>query len=190
MPDPKTATPGVPSPRDALGQCHQCFGHMLDRLEALARLLADGEPESAEADEPSIAQALVADLDEALSVHTLDEERDVFPALLTAADSPSRRAQAFELVSSLLVEHRELAELWHALRVPLLALGSGVSVDFPGGTAADFLVRARSHLDREKVELAELMGVLDPATSREISLSLVSRHEGACPRFQDCPRKS
>ncbi len=63
-------------------------------------------------------------------MHVSDEEKDVFPALLAAADSPARRAQAFELVSRLLVEHRELAELWHALRVALQPSGPA-AVELP-----------------------------------------------------------
>ncbi len=187
MPDPQDAPPGAPSPREALGQCHQCIARMLDRLDALAGVLAAGGGAPIV---PANVRALVAELDEALAVHTADEETDVFPALLASADSPARRAQAFELVSFLLVEHRELAELWHALRVPLLALGGGVAVAFPGGTAADFLLRARGHLARETGELAELMGVLDPRRSREIGVSLAARHDAACPRFRDCPKKT
>lgn len=186
MQDPKAAPPEAPSPREALGQCYRCIAGILDRLDSLAGILAANGPS---ADLLPHARTLVAELDEALAVHTADEETDVFPAILAAADSPARRAQAFELVSSLLVEHRELAELWHALRVPLLALGGGVAVDFPGGTAGDFLVRARRHLEREDVELAELMGVLDPARSREIAISLAHRHGEACPPFRECPSK-
>jgi hypothetical protein len=166
----------TPSPREALGLCHRCIAGMLDRVEALAAELAEGS-------------ALVSEIDEALNVHVTDEESDVFPAVLAAADSPARRAQAFSLVSSLLVEHRELAELWHALRIAFLALGGGVSVAFPGGTAADFLVRARAHLEREDLELGDLMGIVDRGRSREIAIAIANRHDEACPGLRNCPRK-
>jgi len=158
---------------------------MLGRLEALVEEVA--APGAGGATASDSARALVAEIDEAFKVHVDDEEADIFPALLAASDSPARRAQAFELVSSLLVEHRELAELWHALRIPLLAIGAGVTVAFPAGTAAAFLVRLRAHLDREDVELAELMGVLDPSRSRLIAVSIAHRHDEACPRVRDCP---
>jgi hypothetical protein len=189
MQDPQTDTTGAPSPREALGLCHRCVAGMLDRLDSLAASLAAAAPGAAPADLTDLARALVAEIDEALNVHMVDEEADIFPALLAAADSPARRAQAFELVSSLLVEHRELAELWHALRIALLALGSGVAVAFPGGTAADFLVRMRGHLEREDLELAELMGVLDPSRSRQIAVAIAHRHDEACPRVRNCPLK-
>ena len=190
MQEPQTEPTGAPSPREALGQCHLCIAVMLDRLEALAAELAGPLPGATPDGLPDRARALVAEIDEALGVHMADEETDVFPAVLAAADSPARRAQAFELVSSLLVEHRELAELWHALRIPLLALGSGVTVAFPGGTAADFLVLVRRHLEREGIELAEIVGVIDPARAQEIAVAIAHRHGEACPRARNCPLKS
>ena len=187
MPDPQTDPNGAPSPREAMGLCHRCVEGMLSRLEALAASLAPGAAPAG--DLPDRARTLVAEIDEALNVHVIDEEADIFPAVLAAADSPARRAQAFELVSSLLVEHRELAELWHALRIPLLALGAGVGVAFPGGTAAGFLVRMRAHLEREDIELAELMGVLDSERTRQVGAAIAHRHDEACPRVRNCPLK-
>lgn len=184
MPETQTETPGAPSPREALGQCHRCIAGMLDRLEALAGELAAPAHDPGRADR---ARALVAEIDEALGVHLVDEEAEVFPAVLAAAESPARRAQAFELVSSLLVEHREIAELWHALRIALLALGTGVELAFPGGTAADFLVRFRSHLARETVELDDLMGRVGSERSREMGSAMANRHEDACIRVRNCP---
>ncbi len=189
MQERQTETGGAPSSREALGQCRRCVAAMLDRLEELAGdLLALAQapaPEHAER-----ARALVGELDEALNLHVADEEKDVFPAVLAAADSPARRAQAFELVSSLLVEHRELAELWHALRVTLLAVAGGVSAALPGGTTADFLVRMRAHLDREESELIVVMGMIDSAPSQEIAVSIAKRHDEVCPRILNCPRKA
>jgi hypothetical protein len=188
MPDPQSEQTGVTSPRDSLGQCHRCIAGLLDRLEALASELA-AVPTPPPAGLSGRAGALVAEIDEAINVHVVDEETDIFPAVLAASDSPAHRGQSFELVSSLLVEHRELAELWHALRIPLLALAGGVLVAFPGGTSADFLARMRRHLERESVELAELMGTVDPSRSKAIAISIAHRHDEACPRVKNCPLK-
>jgi len=189
MPDPQKEPNGTPSPRAALGLCHRCIAGMLGRLEALAAELAVPAPGAPDAGLVDRARTLVAEIDEAFRVHMDDEEADIFPALLAACDSPARRAQAFELVSQLLIEHRELAELWHALRIPLLALGGGVAVAFPGETAADFLGRLRAHLEREEGELADLMGVIDASRSQTIAVSIAHRHEEACPRVGRCPHK-
>lgn len=189
MADPQTEPNGTPTPRAAMGLCHRCIAGMLGRLDALAAELAAPAPGAADAGQADRARVLVAEIDEALRVHVDDEEADIFPALLAACDAPARRAQAFELVSQLLVEHRELAELWHALRIPLLALGGGVAMAFPGGTAADFLLRMHAHLAREDAELADLMGVIEESKSRTIAVSIAHRHEEACPRVGRCPLK-
>ena len=176
---------GAPTLLEGLGQCRRCIEGMLRRLEAVV-----GEAQAAPStDLPARAHALVAELDEAMGVHMVDEEEDIFPALLAAADSPARRAQAFALVSALLVEHRELAEHWHALRIPLLALGGGVAIGFPEPAARDFLVRLRVHLEREDFELGELLRLLDPALARDIGLAISARHAEACPHVQDCLRR-
>ncbi|HEX4944371.1 MAG TPA: hemerythrin domain-containing protein [Usitatibacteraceae bacterium] len=189
MPVPQTEPTGAPSPREALAQCHLCIAAMLTRLGSIEGELVRTLPGTPAPDLPDRVRALVAEIDEALSVHIADEEADVFPALLAAAESPARRAQAFELVSSLLVEHREIAELWHALRIALLAAGGGVYIAYPGGTAADFLLRVLGHLERERTELAELMEVLDTAKSRAIAISIAHRHDESCPRIRNCPLK-
>lgn len=188
MQEPQTAPGGAPSARESLGQCRRCLATMLDRLEELtAELLSP--PPAASADLPARARALVSEIDEALAVHLADEEKDAFPAVLAAAGSPARRSQAFEVVSSLLVEHRDLSELWHALRVPILAIASGVCVALPGGTAADFLVRMRSHLAREESEFADLVGLIGDPDSRRIAADIARRHRDACPRTPTCPRR-
>lgn len=187
MADSPSPQRGADSPREALGLCHRCVGGMLDRLEALAAEVASPSATADAAGLAERARTLVAEIDEAMAVHIADEESDIFPALLAACDSPARRAQAFELVSSLLVEHREMAELWHALRIALLALGSGVGVPFPGGTAAGYLVLVRAHVAREDLELADLMRVIDAPRTRQIAVAIAHRHEEACVRVRNCP---
>ena len=187
MPQPQTEPNGVPSPRTALRLCHRCIAGMLERLESLAGELASPATGTPDAGQAARARAHLPAFDAARNGHVADEETDIFPALLAACDAPARRAQAFELVSSLLVEHREIAELWHALRIPLLALAGGVAIAFPGGTAADFLVQLRRHLEREDLELADLMSVLDASHTRTIAIAIALRHDEACPRARNCP---
>ena len=187
MAEPSSEAPGADTPRAAMRLCHRCIAGMLDRLDALAGEVAAAAPGTPAPDLADRARVLVAEIDEAMAVHIADEETDIFPALLAVCETPARRAQAFELVSSLLVEHREMAELWHALRIALLAIGGGVAVSFPGGTAADYLTRARAHLDREGGELAELMSVIDAPRAQNIAVSIAHRHEDACVRVRNCP---
>lgn len=187
MAEPSSEAPGADNPRVAMRLCHRCIGGMFDRLDALVAEVAAAPPGAPAASLADRARTLVAEIDEAMAVHIADEETDIFPALLAVCETPARRAQAFELVSSLLVEHREMAELWHALRIALLAIGGGVAVSFPGGTAADYLTLGRAHLAREEGELAELMSVIDAPRAQNIAVSIAHRHEDACVRVRNCP---
>ena len=176
--------PNDPPPAEAalalLAAYHACIRDLLVHLEDL---LADGRrsPDDREA----VARDLLEGFDCALSVHLGDEEDDVFPAILAASDAPARRAQAFELVSSLLVEHREMGELWTALRVALGAMGGGIALPFPELTARRFLDLCRRHIAREERELADLARRIPPERLGQVVDSISRRHArapGCCPR--------
>jgi iron-sulfur cluster repair protein YtfE (RIC family) len=173
MPVPPIEQGDESPPFDAMGHYHRRIARVLVGLEALAAEAAATPPP----DLPGRIHDVVLALDADLGMHMADEESDIFPTVLAAAGSQARRAQAFALVSALLVEHRELAERWHALRVPLLALGSGINVGFPAEAAQDFIARLRTHLEREDFELGELLRLLDPALSRKIATAIAARHE-------------
>ena len=179
-PPPETAPPAAGNPLALLASYHDCIGHLLTHLEDL---LADGRHDPKERE--AVARDILTGFDCALHVHLDDEEDDVFPAILAAAESPARRAQAFELVSSLLVEHREMAELWTGLRVALGALGHGVALPFPELTARRFLDLCRRHLEREEREVGDLARQIPPARLEQVVMSIARRHAGApecCPR--------
>lgn len=164
-----------------LSAYHECMGNLLVHLEDL---LADGmrDPGAREA----VARDILTGFDCALHVHLDDEEDDVFPAILAAAESPARRAQAFELVSSLLVDHREMAELWTGLRVSLGALGGGIALPFPELTARRFLDLCRQHIEREERELGDLARRIPPMRLAQVAGSIERRHQVAA---DCCPRK-
>jgi Hemerythrin HHE cation binding domain len=161
--------------RDALGESHDRLVELLGQLEAItADFAATPRPPGY----PERAHAVVACLDAVLGIHLLDEEMDMFPAVLSA-ESPARHAQAFALVSSLLVDHRDLTVQWHALRVALLASAGGLHADFPIDAVPEFATRLRDHLQRESAELPGLLETLNPERSRRLSESITARHAAA-----------
>ncbi len=172
-PTPKVAAP----PRQAMATCHACLDGLLHRL---ARVAAAASPAALPAD----AAEVVLAFDYALGVHLADEEEDVFPAVLAAAQSPARHAQAFELVSSLLVEHREMTEAWSALRVALGAATKGLDAPLPAAEAARFLALCSRHMEREERELGDLLGVVRGERLDSLAHAIAIRHE-RCER--DCP---
>jgi len=172
MPETR-ATPGdAPSALDALGWHHRRIAATLRDLEALAADAAKGDIPGLPARVPPVVTAI----DEDLGVHIDDEEQDIFPAVLAASGSPARTSQAFALVAALLVEHRELAEQWHELRVRLLAAAGGLAAPFPVAPARDFAQRLRVHAEREDFELAELVRLLDPERARHVAAAIAARH--------------
>jgi hypothetical protein len=181
MPFPTPFPPG-PSPLAALASYHECLGELLSHL---GDLLAEGVRKPGERE--AVARDILVGFDCALHVHLDDEEDDVFPAILAAAESPGRRAQAFELVSSLLVEHREMAELWLGLRVALGAIGHGIAVPFPEYTARRFLDLCHRHLEREERELGDLVRGIPPARLAQVTESIARRH-AALPEC--CPHRT
>lgn len=178
---PAESAPSAPgNPLALLASYHECIGHLLTHLEDL---LADGRrnPDEREA----VARDILTGFDCALHVHLDDEEDDVFPAILAAAESPARRAQAFELVASLLVEHRVMTELWTGLRVALGALGHGVALPFPDLTARRFVGLCRQHLEREERELGDLARQIPRERLEKVVGSIERRHaeaSGCCPK--------
>jgi len=185
QPPPENAPRAPGDPLALLAAYHDCIGHLLTHLEDL---LADGRRHPGERE--AVARDILTGFDCALHVHLDDEEDDVFPAILAAAESPARRAQAFELVSSLLVEHREMAELWTGLRVALGALGHGVALPFPELTARRFVELCRRHLDREERELGDLARQVPRDRLEKVLGSIERRHaqaDGCCPRRDPKP---
>ncbi len=150
-------------PRESLRRCHRCIAGLLERL-AQAPAGAEG------------TRDLAGEIDAALAVHLADEESDMFPALLEAAQTPARREQAFELVSSLLVAHRELLAQWQAAREALLAAQPGARE-----AAAGFAQAMRDHLEQEEAELAVVLGSLGEARSRAVARAIAHRHGASCP---------
>ncbi len=183
-PPPEKAPRAPGDPLALLAAYHDCIGHLLTHLEDL---LADGRYP---AERESVARDILTGFDCALHVHLDDEEDDVFPAILAAAESPARRAQAFELVASLLVEHREMTELWTGLRVALGAIGHGVALPFPELTARRFVELCRRHLAREERELGDLARQVPRERLEKVIGSIERRHAraaGCCPRRDPGP---
>jgi hemerythrin-like domain-containing protein len=154
-----------------LAAYHACIRDLLVHLEDL---VAEGRRGGS--DREAVARDFLTGFDDVLGVHLGDEEDDVFPAILAASDSPARRAQAFELVSSLLVEHREMAALWTALRAALVAPGGASSPPLPDVTMRRFIDLCRRHVAREERELSDLARRIPAGRLEQVVESMTRRH--------------
>ena len=162
-----------PSALKSLGAAHRRIAALLARLERHV----DGGVEPGE--QRAELEAIATGLDGALGMHLLDEERDVFPALLGEARSPGRHAQAFELVSRLLVEHWEMMEIWSRLRVALRASSAGLVGPPCHEDARRFITICRRHLDHEDREFADLLPAVPAPRLESMAASIAQRHADA-----------
>ncbi|TXT40661.1 MAG: hemerythrin HHE cation-binding domain-containing protein [Comamonadaceae bacterium] len=94
------------APIQDFSQCHAGIIKRLHLLGELPALLAPAERAS------QIAAQSVAFFREAIFEHHLDEERELFPVVLSHAEAGAEHDQVKALVQHLSDEHRELETLW------------------------------------------------------------------------------
>lgn len=114
-----TALPGFESPAvgfeqpfEMLGACHERVQRTLDLL---GRLITHVDQNGHDSQSRSAAADVLRYFDLAAPLHHQDEELHVFPPLL-AGDDAALQA----MVRQLQTEHREMEDLWAALRPTLL----------------------------------------------------------------------
>lgn len=107
------------APLQDFSQCHAGIFKKLDLLGDLPALLAP----AARAQE--IANTSLEFFREAIFEHHLDEERELFPAVLASADKGEELAQVTAMVQRLTQEHRELESIWKRLESGLKKVNKG-----------------------------------------------------------------
>jgi hemerythrin-like domain-containing protein len=144
---------GFDEPLEALSACHRRIEKQLATLSQLQKHLTRHV-----CDDEAITSAngILRYFREAAPNHHADEESDLFPRLLRAAQATADHALAFELVSHLLVEHRDMELCWSRVREELEKLRPGEigRIDFE--LCKDFTRDYASHIDREDNRLLPL----------------------------------
>lgn len=152
-----------------------CHAGILRRLQALAGLPALLETAAR-------AHALAADslefFREAIFEHHLDEERELFPAVLQAAQA-EERAAVQALVNRLTQEHRELEQLWKRLEPGLKRAARGQFEQVEAAEVERLVERYGAHARFEETEfLPRARGILGrhDGPLADLALSLHHRH--------------
>ena len=144
---------GFDEPLTALSACHRRIEKQLATLSRLqkhlTRHVCDDEAVTA-------AGGILRYFLEAAPNHHADEESDLFPRVLRAAQATADHARAFELVSRLLVEHRDMEALWERLREALASLTPGEIGKLDLDLCKDFAREYAGHIDREDNQLLPL----------------------------------
>lgn len=164
---------GDTSPISNFSKCHE---GILSHLQALGELPALLEP-ALRARE--IAEQTLQFFRPAVFDHHIEEEKDLFPAVLAAAAQPDERAKVQAMINSLTADHRVIEAIWRELEPQLqkVAHGQLSSIDVASVERLVGQYNAHAHLEEEQfLPLAEtILGRKDPKMA-ELGLALHMRH--------------
>jgi hemerythrin-like domain-containing protein len=105
-----------------------------------------------------------------LLAHHDDEERDLFPAVLRAAQPGREADRARAMVAQLVREHREIAQLWKQLEPAVQAIANGYLPRLDSALLHDLVQRFNEHVRIEEEEFL-------PFAQQVLGLALHRRHE-------------
>lgn len=157
--------PTTDTPLEMLVACHGRVRKFTDTLVRLAdHLAAHGADEQAR----QAATSILRYFEQAAPRHHADEEDDLFPALLAAANERSDCTGLRDTIAALTREHKELDAEWQSVRQQLQAVVDGQTADLHAGDLARrFAQRYQQHAGREESEVypwaATLLSAADMA---------------------------
>ena len=172
------APAGFDEPLEALSACHR---RIEKQMSTLTRLHSHIARNGFDAEARIATAAILRYFINAAPHHHADEEVDLFPKLLRAAEALSDRARAYELVSHLLVDHREMESAWALVREALEGLQSGEKADLDSHLCDEFVRIYSSHIEREDNHLFPLAARLFSKADLETLGIAMARRRGLPP---------
>jgi hemerythrin-like domain-containing protein len=161
------------APIQDFSHCHVGIVKKLDMLGELPALL---EPAARARD---IAEKAVDFFREAIFEHHLDEERELFPAVLSSADKGDELEHVKALAKRLTNEHRELESMWKTLESSLKKVAKGQSFDVDTALIERLVSLYRAHAHFEEQEFLPLAQTILGRNSNHMAalgMSLHMRH--------------
>jgi len=160
-------------PLNVFADCHKGIVTQLNTLGELPALLASVSRAR------QIAEDTVQFFQDAVFNHHVDEEKDLFPAVLAHAHAGQERNEMQHLVEQLTAEHRSIEKLWARLQPGLARLAKGQSSEVDGAAVQDLVRRYSAHARFEEAEFlprcAEILG-RSSADMADLGLSMHMRH--------------
>lgn len=160
-------------PLNAFADCHKGIVTQLNTLGELPALLASL------ARARQIAEDTVQFFQDAVFHHHVEEEKDLFPAVLAHAHAGQERNEIQHLVEQLTAEHRSIEKLWASLQPGLARLAKGQLAEVDGAAVDDLVRRYGAHARFEESEFlprcATILG-RSSADMAELGLALHMRH--------------
>ncbi|MDP3844241.1 MAG: hemerythrin domain-containing protein [Oxalobacteraceae bacterium] len=160
-------------PIQDFSHCHEGILKKLNQLNELPALL---EP-AARARE--IAANALEFFREAIFEHHLDEERELFPAVLASAEKGAEHDRVQTLAKRLTDEHREMEMTWKRLEPELKRVAKGQDSHLDVAALERLVVQYRAHAQFEESEFLPLSQTIlcrDSHHMAALGLSLHMRH--------------
>lgn len=138
------------APVNSFAQCHEGIMRRLRSLNELSGLLAPASRAR------QIAEQSLAFFREAIFEHHLEEERDLFPAVLASATAGPERERVAEMVERLTTQHRILEGLWRSLEKDLGHVAAGKDSRLEPADLNRLVVEYAAHAALEEAEFLPL----------------------------------
>jgi hemerythrin-like domain-containing protein len=154
----------------------QCHAGILNKLQMLGELPALLEP-AARARE--VAGQALEFFRDAVFEHHIDEERELFPAVLASATQGDEHDLVQLMVDRLTKQHRELEGLWKRLEPGLRKVAKGQPSDVSVEKIEQLVTQYRAHAEFEEREFLPLSQAILGRNANHLSalgLSLHMRH--------------
>lgn len=161
---------------EPLNNFSDCHAGIVKRLTALDELPALLEPA---AKARQIAEQALEFFREAIFEHHLDEERELFPAVLASSTPGAEFERAQAMARRLTDEHRELESLWKQLESGLKKVAKGQSTDIDPALIQRLVNQYRAHAQFEESEYLPMSQTILGRNANHMAalgLSLHMRH--------------
>ena len=159
-----------------LNNFSNCHSGILKRLNALDELPALLEPATRAR---QIAEQSLEFFREAIFEHHLEEERELFPAVIASAHPGEELERVKAMAKRLTEEHRMVEALWKRLEKGLKQVAKGQSTELDLGEVQRLVTEYTAHARYEEAEFLPLSEVILSRNSNHMAalgLSLHMRH--------------
>jgi len=162
------------APLQDFSNCHAGFVTLLETSLGLPAMVATA------AGARSCAADVLKMFRDRLLAHHDDEERDLFPAVLQVARPGNEADRARAMVTQLVREHREIAQLWKRLEPAVQAIANGYLPRLDSALLRELVDRFNEHVRSEEEEFlpfAQQVLAREAKDMAALGLALHRRHE-------------
>lgn len=161
------------TPIDLFSKCHDGILRKLDAFAELPHLLEQA------ARVRLIAAETVKFFRDVVYAHHVEEERELFPAVLASATPGAELEQVRTIAARLTEEHRALERAFEKLESGLKAVAKGKDATLNGDAVAELVARYEAHARYEEAEFLPLSQTIlgrNDAHMAALGLSIHMRH--------------